>query len=93
VPLYGGTYFPPKIAQHAGLSASPAQRSPAYRDQPEEVTRTAVSLLEELRRMSIGNEANDPLTLDLLDAAHRSIAETMILRTVVSAALPSFRRQ
>ena len=57
------------------------------------MTRTAVSLLEELRRMSIGNEANDPLTLDLLDAAHRSIAETMILRTVVSAALPSFRRQ
>lgn len=74
VPFYGGTYFPPEDRYNMpGFPRILLSVAQAYRDQPEEVTRTAVSLLDELRRMTMGSESNDVLKIDLLDAAQRSI--------------------
>ena len=74
VPFYGGTYFPPEDRYNMpGFPRVLISVAEAYRDKPEEVKRTAVSLLEELRRMSVGQESNETLSLDLLGAAHRGI--------------------
>ena len=74
VPFYGGTYFPPEDRYNMpGFPRILLSVAQAYRNQPEEVTRTAVSLLEELRRLNIGKESNELLSTDLLDAAHRGI--------------------
>jgi uncharacterized protein YyaL (SSP411 family) len=75
VPFYGGTYFPPEDRYNMpGFPRVLLSVAQAFREQPEEVTRTAESLLAELRRLNIGNESNDLLTSSLLDAAHRNIA-------------------
>src|SRR5882762_3990270 len=74
VPFYGGTYFPPEDRYNMpGFPRILLSVAQAYRDQPDEVTGTAASLLVELRRMSIGKESNELLSIDLLDAAQRSI--------------------
>src|SRR5213593_4858303 len=55
VPFYGGTYFPPEdrfnMPGFPRILLSVAQ---AYRDRPDDIARTTASLLEELRRVSIG---------------------------------------
>src|SRR5204863_6254757 len=45
----------------------------AYREQTDEVTRTAVSLLGELRRLNVARESSDLLSTDLLEATYRGI--------------------
>src|ERR1700682_90144 len=75
VPFYGGTYFPAEGRYNmSGFPRILLSVAQAYRDQPDEVKRTAASLLEELRRMSIGKESNELSSIDLLDAAQRNIA-------------------
>src|SRR5690349_14647199 len=76
VPFYGGTYFPPEDRYNMpGFPRILSSVAQAYREQPDEVTRTAVSLLGELRRMSIARESSDLLTKDLLDASYRGIVK------------------
>jgi len=75
IPFYGGTYFPPEDRYNMpGFPRILLSVAQAYRDQPDEVTRTAAALLEELRRLSIGKESNELLSFDLLDAAQRAIS-------------------
>src|SRR5229473_2743435 len=74
VPFYGGTYFPPEDRYNMpGFPRILLSVAEAYRAQPDEVTRTATSLLEELRRMSIGKESNELLSETLLESAYRGI--------------------
>lgn len=74
VPFYGGTYFPPEDRHN--LPAFPRvliSIAEAYRNQPDEVARTAASMVEELRRLSSVGESNELLSTDLLEAAYRGI--------------------
>ena len=74
VPFYGGTYFPPEDRYNMpGFPRVLLSMSQAYREQPDEVTRTAVSLLTELRRVNTAAESPQVLSRDLLDAAYRSL--------------------
>lgn len=75
IPFYGGTYFPPEDRYNMpGFPRVLLSVAEAYRDKPEDVQRTADSLLAELQRMSAGGgESNELLATDLLDAAHRGI--------------------
>jgi uncharacterized protein len=74
VPFYGGTYFPPEDRYNMpGFPRVLLSVAQAYREQPDEVTRTAVSLLGELRRLNVARESHDLLTTDLLDAAYGGI--------------------
>src|SRR6266567_4284672 len=74
VPFYGGTYFPPEdrfnMPGFPRILLSVAQ---AYREQSDEVTRTAVSLLGELRRLNVARESSDLLSTDLLEGTYRGI--------------------
>src|SRR6266851_10087333 len=71
-PFYGGTYFPPDERYgRPSFKRLLLALVDAYRAQPDEVTRTATSLLEELRRMSIGKESNELLSETLLESAYR----------------------
>jgi len=75
VPFYGGTYFPPEDRYHMpGFPRVLINVAEAYRSQPDEVTRTAVSLLGELRRMNVATEAGDLLTKDRLDSASAGLS-------------------
>src|SRR5438128_2398036 len=74
VPFYGGTYFPPEDRYNMpGFPRILLSVAEAYRAQPDEVTRTASSLLEELRRMTIGKESNELLSETMLESAYRGI--------------------
>jgi uncharacterized protein len=74
VPFYGGTYFPPEDRYNMpGFPRVLLSVAEAYRTQPEEVARTAVSLLGELRRLGVANESREVLSKDLLDASYRSV--------------------
>ncbi|MBA3804183.1 MAG: thioredoxin domain-containing protein [Acidobacteria bacterium] len=75
VPFYGGTYFPPEDRYNMpGFPRVLAGVAETYRTRPNEVTQTAVQLLGELRRMGATRESGEGLSVELLDAAHLSIA-------------------
>jgi uncharacterized protein YyaL (SSP411 family) len=77
VPFYGGTYFPPEDRHNMpGFPRVLLSVAEAYRKQPDEVTRTAVSMLGELRRLNVARESNELLSNDLLDAAYRGIIKS-----------------
>jgi len=74
VPFYGGTYFPPEDRYNMpGFPRVLLSVSEAYQNQPDEVMRTAVSLLTEMRRTNIAVESGGTLSQDLLDAAYRGV--------------------
>jgi hypothetical protein len=74
MPFYGGTYFPPEDRYNMpGFPRVLLSVKDAYRGQPDEVARTAVSLLGELRRLNVARESSELLCADLLDAAYRGI--------------------
>jgi uncharacterized protein YyaL (SSP411 family) len=74
VPFYGGTYFPPEDRYNMpGFPRVLLNVAQTYRDQPDEVTHTASSLLGELRRLNVASESADALNKELLDAAYRGI--------------------
>ena len=73
-PFYGGTYFPPEDRYNVpGFPRVLLSVAQAYREHPDEVTRTAVSVLGELRRLNVARESNEVLTTDLLETAYRGI--------------------
>ena len=74
VPFYGGTYFPPEDRYNMpGFPRVLLNVAHAYEKQPDEITRNAVSLLTELRRVNTTPESTEALSHDLLDAAYRGI--------------------
>jgi uncharacterized protein YyaL (SSP411 family) len=77
VPFYGGTYFPPEDRYNLpGFPRVLLGVAEAYRSRPDEVTETAVSMLRELQHMGRTRESNEMLSLEILDAAERSIARS-----------------
>ena len=75
IPFYGGTYFPPEDRfRLPGFPRVLLGIADAYRSRPEEIAQTTSSFLNELRRMSVANESNEPLNSQLLDAAYSGLA-------------------
>lgn len=75
VPFYGGTYFPPVDRYNMpGFPRVLLGVAEAYRARPDDVTKTAVTMLNELRRMGATRESNEMLSVDLLDTAYRGLA-------------------
>src|ERR1700704_4202438 len=74
VPFYGGTYFPPEDRYNMpGFPRVLLSLANAYHEQPDEVTRTAVSLLTEMRGVNTITESTEVLSRDLLDAAYHGV--------------------
>ncbi|HEY0083981.1 MAG TPA: thioredoxin domain-containing protein, partial [Pyrinomonadaceae bacterium] len=48
----------------------------AYRTRPDEIAQTTSSFLNELRRMNVASESNEPLHTQLLEAAQGALART-----------------
>src|SRR5882724_2206991 len=74
VPFYAGTYFPPDDRYNMpGFPRVLISIADAFRERPEDVSRTAESVLVELNRATALVESSEVLTTDLLDAAYRGI--------------------
>ena len=77
LPFFGGTYFPP--APRYGM---PSWRqilmslAEAYRERRDELEKSAVDIVGELRRMSIIETSTGALSPDMLDAAFTSFTQT-----------------
>jgi uncharacterized protein YyaL (SSP411 family) len=75
IPFYGGTYFPPEDRfRLPGFPRVLLGVADSYRSRPEEIAQTTSSFLNELRRMSVANESNEPLNSQLLDTAYSGLA-------------------
>lgn len=74
IPFFGGTYFPPEDRYNIpGFPRVLGGVSQAYRDQPDEVRRSAEQMLIELRRVNLSGESREALTVEMLDAAYQGI--------------------
>ena len=77
LPFFGGTYFPPAprygMASWQQILTSIAD---AYRERREELQRSAVDIVGELRRMSVVETVPGALSTDMLDAAFTSFTRT-----------------
>jgi uncharacterized protein YyaL (SSP411 family) len=77
VPFYGGTYFPPEDRHNMpGFPRVLIGVAETYRARPDEVTKTAVSMLGELRRFGHAEESREAFSLESLDAAGRGMARS-----------------
>ncbi|HYP01921.1 MAG TPA: thioredoxin domain-containing protein [Pyrinomonadaceae bacterium] len=75
VPFYGGTYYPPEDRYRLpGFPRVLLGVADAYRSRPDEIAETTTSFLNELRRMNVASESNEPLNSQLLDAASSALA-------------------
>ncbi len=75
IPFHGGTYFPPEDRfRLPGFPRVLLGVADAYHSRPDEIAQTTASFLNELRRMSLVNESNEPLNSQLLDAAASALA-------------------
>ena len=74
LPFYAGTYFPP-VDRHnmPGFPRVLVNLAEAYRERPDDVTQTSVSVLGELQRLSVTTASNEPLSVELLDSAYAGI--------------------
>jgi len=73
VPFYGGTYFPPEDRFNMpGFPRVLLNVSDAYQTRSDEITKNAVALLSELRRVNRAPETGQTLSMGLLDAAYRA---------------------
>ncbi|MDT5060312.1 MAG: uncharacterized protein QOH63_771 [Acidobacteriota bacterium] len=90
-PFYGGTYFPP-VDRHnmPGFPRILLGVADAYRSRPDDVNETAASMLEELRRVGQTRESSETLTVDLLDAAERTVARSYDARHGGFGSAPKF---
>ena len=74
VPFYAGTYFPPEDRYNMpGFPRVLISVADAFRERPDDISQTAQSVLNELKRATALVESNDVLTVDLLDGAYRGI--------------------
>ncbi|HEV2882056.1 MAG TPA: thioredoxin domain-containing protein, partial [Pyrinomonadaceae bacterium] len=91
VPFYGGTYFPPEDRfRLPGFPRVVTGVADAYRTRPDEIAETTTSFLNELRRMNVAHESDEPLNTQLLDAAHSALARTYDLRHGGFGGAPKF---
>jgi uncharacterized protein YyaL (SSP411 family) len=75
VPFYGGTYFPPVDRYNMpGFPRVLLGVAEAYRTKQDEVTKTAVSLLGELRRMGAARESSEMPSFEMLDEVFSGVA-------------------
>ncbi len=75
VPFYGGTYYPPEDRHNLpGFPRVLLGVAETYRTRPDDVTKTAVQMLGELRRFGEVQQADGALSLELLDTAQRGMA-------------------
>jgi uncharacterized protein YyaL (SSP411 family) len=73
VPFYGGTYFPPEDRFNMpGFPRVLLNVSDAYQTRSDEITKNAVALLSELRRVNRAPETGQTLSMDMLDSAYRA---------------------
>ena len=77
VPFYGGTYFPP-VDRHnmPGFPRVLTGAADAYHSRPDDITKTAVTLLGELRRFGLPQTSDEKFDFDLLDEAQRGMARS-----------------
>lgn len=91
VPFYGGTYYPPEDRHNMpGFPRVLLGVAEAYRLRPDEVTETAVSMLNELRRVGQTRESSETISVELLDAAERNIARNYDSRHGGFGSAPKF---
>lgn len=91
VPFYGGTYFPPDDRHNMpGFPRVLAGAAEAYRARPDDVTKTAVTLLGELRRFGLQQTSDDVLAIDLLDGAESGLARSYDTRYGGFGSAPKF---
>ncbi len=75
VPFYGGTYFPPEDRYNMpGFPRVLESIAAAYRERPDDVKETAVSILQGLRSFGSARESTERLTDDLLEIASVGIS-------------------
>ncbi len=77
LPFFGGTYFPP--APRYGMPSWQqilTSIAEAYRERRDELQKSAVEMVGELRRMSIVESATGTLSTEMLDAAFTSFTRT-----------------
>ena len=73
-PFYGGTYFPPEDRRGmAGLPRVLQAVGDAYRDNKGQVIATTESLLQQMRRQSVGERGIEPLTTDVIAQAYAAL--------------------
>jgi uncharacterized protein len=90
-PFYGGTYFPPEDRYNMpGFPRILTAVSEAYRTRPDEVTETATSMLDELRRMDIARETREAIAVELLDLAYNQLARSYDKRYGGFGSAPKF---
>ena len=74
VPFYAGTYFPPEDRYNMpGFPRVLISVADAYRERPDDIQQTAVSVLGELKRTVAAAESSEPLTTELLDTGFKGI--------------------
>ena len=74
VPFYGGTYFPPQDRYNIpGFPRILISVAEAYRDRRDAIVENGVSLVNELKRLNATSSSDQPIGVDLLDAAYTSI--------------------
>jgi uncharacterized protein len=77
VPFYGGTYFPPQDRYNMpGFPRILIGVAEAYRDRPDDIAETGMSLLNELRRLSTSSRSDAPIETKTLDTAHAGIVSS-----------------
>jgi uncharacterized protein len=75
VPFYGGTYFPPQDRYNMpGFPRVLIGVAEAYRDRPDDIRETGASLVSELQLLSVTGGSDQPIEVELLDAAYAGIA-------------------
>jgi hypothetical protein len=74
VPFYGGTYFPPQDRYNIpGFPRILISVAEAYRDRRDAIVENGISLVNELKRLSVTSGSDHPIGVDLLNAAYTSI--------------------
>src|SRR5215218_1049001 len=77
VPFYGGTYFPPQDRYNMpGFPRVLIGVAEAYRDRKDDILETGASLVNELQRLSASAGSNQPIEIELLDAAFAGIVKS-----------------
>ncbi len=91
VPFYGGTYFPP-FERHnlPGFPRLLEAIAQAFQQDPDGIAQTATSVLAELRRMNVTNEASATPSAATLDAAQRALTRTYDQRYGGFGSAPKF---
>ncbi|MGH9956864.1 MAG: thioredoxin domain-containing protein, partial [Pyrinomonadaceae bacterium] len=76
VPFYGGTYFPPEDRYNMpGFPRVLISMADAYRERPEDIDKTAESIVAELHRLNLASESSEALSAELLEAGFRGLAK------------------